>query len=617
VSAQVETYSGDFEELLAFLRDERGFDFTGYKRPSLVRRIAKRLEATGQTSYDDYRQFLAQTPEEFEELFNTILINVTSFFRDDVAWTFLREEVVPQLVGAREPGEPIRIWSTGCATGEEAFSLAMTFAVEMGEDQYGRRVKIYATDVDNDALATGRHARYSTKQLEPVPPDLRERFFEAANGVFMFRKDLRRTVIFGRHDLIQDPPISRIDLLASRNTLMYFDTETQKRILHDFHFALRDDGYLFLGKSEALAAKTNLFAPIDARRRVFAKIPRRANRRQVGRAEYRAPDYLQPPESLVRDASFDAVPLAYLVVDQDETLALANLQARALLGLTQRDIGSSFKDLDVSFRPIELRSRIEQAATERHAVTLREVEWTSGPDVRFFDVQVAPLVAHTGESVGVGITFTDVTRYRRLQEALQESRREIETAYEELQSTVEELETTNEELQSTNEELETTNEELHASNEELETTNEELQSTNEELETMNEELLLRGRELNEANAFLDAVLSSLDAGVVVVNDEFAVEAWNGGARELWGLAPDEAIGQHFLNLDIGLPVDQLRNPIRKALNGDDHPGPFHFGAVNRRGRQIECVVTLTPLDGPAGRHGVIVMMQPAETDGSS
>jgi two-component system CheB/CheR fusion protein len=421
-------------------------------------------------------------------------------------------------------------------------------------------------------------------------------------------------VIFGRHDLVQDPPISRIDLLASRNTLMYFDATTQKRILADFHFALRDDGFLFLGKSEALAAKTNQFAPVDGRQRVFAKIPRRPEPRRAERAEYLSAPAIAAMESLVRDASFDAVPVAYLAVDQDGILALANLQARALFGLTQRDLGRPFKDLDVSFRPIELRSRIEQAASERHAVTLREVEWPSGPDVRYVDVQVTPLVAHTGESVGVGITFTDVTRYRRLQEALQESRREIETAYEELQSTVEELETTNEELQSTNEELETTNEELHASNEELETTNEELQSTNEELETMNLELLLRGRELNEANSFLDAVLSSLDAGVVAVNGDLQVEAWNRGARELWGLAPDEAVGQHFLNLDIGLPVDKLRNPIRAALSDGDHPAPFRLEAINRRGRTIECDITLTPLDGPQGRNGVIVMMQPARSD---
>jgi two-component system CheB/CheR fusion protein len=194
----------------------------------------------------------------------------------------------------------------------------------------------------------------------------------------------------------------------------------------------------------------------------------------------------------------------------------------------------------------------------------------------------------------------------------------METAYEELQSTVEELETTNEELQSTNEELETTNEELQSTNEELETTVEELQSTNEELETMNDELQERTTELNETNAFLDAVLGSLEAGVVVLNGDLEVEAWNRGARELWGLAADETVGRHFLNLDIGLPTEMLRNPIRSALAmKDGQPEHVRLEAVNRRGRQIDCLVSLTPLRRPDGtNHGVIVMMQAADSDGS-
>jgi two-component system CheB/CheR fusion protein len=201
---------------------------------------------------------------------------------------------------------------------------------------------------------------------------------------------------------------------------------------------------------------------------------------------------------------------------------------------------------------------------------------------------------------------------------LQESKRDAETAYEELQSTVEELETTNEELQSTNEELETTNEELQSTNEELETMNEELQSTNEELETMNDELNLRTDDLNQTNAFLDAVLSSLDAGVAVISPALEVQAWNLGARNLWGLTPDEVVGQHFLNLDIGLPVDQLRAPIREALAAKDGDTQHvRLAAVNRRGRDVDVAVTLTPLRGIDGEmHGVIVMMQTAEFDGA-
>jgi two-component system, chemotaxis family, CheB/CheR fusion protein len=607
----------EFEELLSFIRDQRGFDFTGYKRPSLMRRISKRMHDLKVATFPEYREYLDAHAGEFVHLFNTILINVTSFFRDEVAWEYLQREIAPRIVEQHDGTDrPIRLWSTGCATGEEAFTLAMVFAEALGEDAFKDRVKIYATDIDDDALGKGRHAEYSEKQMQPVPLHLRERYFEQRNGNYVFRSDLRRCVIFGRHDLIQDPPISRISLLLSRNTLMYFDVETQRRILASFHFSLRDNGYLFLGKSEALAARTNLFVAVDLKRRIFVKAPREAPVR-IHVAAPPAEDALAElaNEALIRDAGFETVPVAQIVVDREGNLSLANLQARAFFGLTPRDIGRPFKDLEISFRPVELRSRIEQAYSERHIISLRDVEWRSGSDVRYVDVQLAPLVASTGAIVGAGITFTEVTRYRRLQQALEESKREMETAYEELQSTVEELETTNEELQSTNEELETTNEELQSTNEELETMNEELQSTNEELETMNDELNDRSLDLNEANAFLQAILGSLDAGVVVVDGDLVVNAWNEAAHDLWGLRADEVVGKHLLNLDIGLPVSELRIPMRDTINSGA-PRELTLPARNRRGRELQCMVSLMPLQAiDGGTNGVIMLMQQDGADG--
>jgi two-component system CheB/CheR fusion protein len=608
-----------FEDLLAFLRDERGFDFTGYKRPSLMRRISKRMQDLDIPSYEAYRTYLANHPDEFVDLFNTILINVTSFFRDQNAWEYLREEIVPRIVEpAQGANDQIRIWSTGCASGEEAYTTAMIFLEVMGEDAFRQRVKIYATDIDEEALSKGRHGGYDSKEMEPVPAELRDRYFERVNSNYMFRPDLRRAVIFGRHDLVQDPPISKISLLLSRNTLMYFDTNTQTRILGSFHFSLRDDGFLFLGKSEALAARMDLFAAVELKRRVFAKLPVRRPARLEVPAQAREDTLGRlAAETMIREAGFEAAPVAQIVIDRDGLLALANLQARAFFGISPTDIGLPFQDLEISFRPVELRSRIEQVYAERHLIALRDVEWHVNGDIRFVDVQIAPLVGSTGDTLGVGITFSEVTRYRRLQDALQESKREMETAYEELQSTVEELETTNEELQSTNEELETTNEELQSTNEELETTNEELQSTNEELETMNDELNERSIELNQANSFLGAVLGSLEAGVVVTNEELVIQAWNSGARDLWGLTSDEVVGRHLLNLDVGLPLEEIRQPLREALSGDGNAGnELAVRAVNRRGREILVKVTVTPMENTDGDvDGVILMMQTSE-DGS-
>src|SRR5438270_4847340 len=243
----------EFDSLLELLKRTRGFDFTGYKRASLMRRVRRRMQMVGVSSFSDYVKYLKQDPGEFDPLFNTVLINVTTFFRDGVPWGFLSEDIVPRVLEKKNSDEPIRVWSAGCATGQEPYTLTMVLAESLGVDAFLRRVKIYATDVDDEALSYARQGSYTAKEVEPVPELLRERYLERVNGRYSFRKNLRRCVIFGRNDLIDDAPISKIDLLVCRNTLMYFDSRTQERILSRFHFALRDGGFLFLGKAETLA----------------------------------------------------------------------------------------------------------------------------------------------------------------------------------------------------------------------------------------------------------------------------------------------------------------------------------------------------------------------------
>jgi two-component system, chemotaxis family, CheB/CheR fusion protein len=601
-----------FETLLAFIKEKRGFDFTGYKRPSLRRRIGKRMQDVESSSYDEYLSRLTSDESEFPVLFDTILINVTRFFRDPQAWQHLAEEILPKLIEQKLPTEPFRFWSAGCATGEEAYSLAMLLAEALDADDFRDRVKIYATDVDEAALMEGRHAVYALSELEDVPDELRSRYFEEANGRRILRADIRRAVIFGRNDLVLDPPISRIDLIVSRNTLMYFGPDVQRKILANFHFALNPDGFLFLGRSELLMTRSSLFVPVDPKRRIFSKIPpsdfRNGLRGMVqgdgglkaggGREDFR-----------IRQASFESAPVAQLVVDPGGYLAAANVQARTLFGLTQHDVGRPLQDLELSYRPIELRSRIEEAYGAHHPISVRDVEWRTGTDVRWFDVQISQLHAADGSPVGMGVAFVDISRYRKLHEHLEHSKERLETAYEELQSTAEELETTNEELQSTNEELETTNEELQSTNEELETMNEELQSTNEELHTMNDELRTTSDELNSVNAFLESILGSVHAGVVVTDTELVVQAWNQQAAELWGVRADEAHGQHLMNLDIGLPLEQVM-PLMRKTAADGSSEETVLDATNRRGRRIKCLVRTSPLQsGTGAARGVIVLME--------
>jgi two-component system CheB/CheR fusion protein len=252
--------------------------------------------------------------------------------------------------------------------------------------------------------------------------------------------------------------------------------------------------------------------------------------------------------------------------------------------------------------------------TENRPVILREAEWQRGPDqVDYFEVQVYPL--RDGNAiVGISITFANVTVARRAQEELQAVRQQLESASEELQNANEELETTNEELQSTVEELETTNEELQSSNEELETMNEELQSANEELQTMNDELRQRSDELNQLNSFLQSILSGFKGSVVVLDKDMTVLVWSHRAEDVWGLRSEEVAGKQFLNLDIGLPVMELRQPLRDCLNGTPSKSVM-LDAVNRRGKPLRCEVTCTPLDGDGGIRGVILMMEDVKETG--
>jgi two-component system CheB/CheR fusion protein len=603
--------------LIDHLKRSRGFDFTGYKPASLERRIQKRMQAVGARDYSDYVDYLEVHPEEFEILFNTILINVTAFFRDAGAWDYLAEQVIPALLERSPDQSPIRVWSAGCASGEEAYTLAMLLAEAMGAQGYRDRVKIYATDIDEEALARSRTATYDAREIIGVPQHLLVKYFEKVDGSYAFRKDFRRNVIFGRHDLIQDAPISRVDLIVCRNVLMYFNAETQSRILSRFHFALNDGGVLFLGRAETLLTHANTFVPIDLRRRISAKVPRASlnlRDRLLLIAQNGPPDEGTNGVDLqmrLREAALETSPLAQLVVDLNGGLIIANERARSLLLLSTSDLGRPIQDLKISYRPVEIRSSIDQAYAERSPVFLRDVEWHAPfGETRWLDVQVVPLTDASGAVVGAAIAFADVSAAKRLQRELEHANQELETAYEELQSTNEELETTNEELQSTVEELETTNEELQSTNEELETMNEELQSTNEELQTINEELRQRSDELNTVNAFLESILTSLRGGVAVVDQDLKVLVWNQHANDLWGLRSEEAIGHHLLGLDIGLPTERLKSPLLECLNGTRSFGELQLEATNRRGRAIQCRVTCSPLLGAQQQvRGVIIMME--------
>ena len=605
-----------FNQILEHLRQTRGFDFTAYKRSSLMRRVMKRMQAINVTNFEQYLDYLQVHQEEFGALFNTILINVTSFFRDAEVWAFVTNELVPSLLKSRPDNEPLRVWSAGCASGQEAYTIAMILAEHIGLDGLRDRVKIYATDVDEEALTEARHAGYSERQLADVSQHLLAKYFDRVGGQLSFNRELRRSVIFGRHDLVLDAPISRVDLLLCRNTLMYFNADAQTRILARFYFSVNPGGYLLLGRAEMLFSHASLFTPVDLKRRIFKTVPKPNQRDRLLILAQTGRDAMAnhaPNNHRVREAAFESDLVAQLVLDQTHRLVAANGPAREFFGVGVQDVGRPLQELDISYRPTELRAALDRVVAESRPITINSVRWSTNGEPRYFDITLSPLLDEDDRAmIGTRIAFVDVTRFHELQEELQHSKQELETAYEELQSTNEELETTNEELQSTVEELETTNEELQSTNEELETMNEELQSTNEELQTMNDELRNRSTELNSANSFLESVFTSLQAAVVVLDRDSRVQVWNHRSEHLWGIRADEAMQEHFLGLDIGLPVQELKTPIREVVSGAKDHVEIVLPATSRRGKAIECRVTITPLrELDRAIAGTILLMEEA------
>ncbi|MEM7590885.1 MAG: CheR family methyltransferase [Cyanobacteria bacterium P01_A01_bin.83] len=589
----------DFENLLTYLNHSRGLDFTGYKRNTLKRLTTRRMQRVAVGSYSEYLDYLQVHPQEHNNLFNSLMLNVTAFFRDRAAWDYLKTEIIPRIIDDKSKSEPIRLWSAGCATGEEAYSLAILFAEALGIKQFCRRVKIYATDLDESAIQKGRQALYSAKSIETIQVEWQNKYFEPKGSQFVFLNELRRCVIFGRHDLVNDAPISRLDLLCCRNTLMYLNAETQAKVLDRFHFALKDDGFLFVGKAEMLLTQASLFQSVNNKFRIFkrvAKVSWRDRLMLMSEAGSLQAGKMLTINLRLRDEVFEASPIAQIVTDEQSNLALINHRARSLFSLGVQNIGKPLSELKLHHHIPQLQSVINQACEEYCCSAIDNVEIeTSEATFSFFDIQITPLVEGESKILGVNISFVDVSSYQNLRQELDRYREELEAAQEELQTSHEELETTNEELQSTNQELETMNEELQSSNEELQTTNEELNT--------------RTEELNRISVFMESILTSLKMGMTVVDNRLSIQLWNNRMNEVWGLRESEVRDRFFFDLDIGLPLEQLRNIIRTCQTGENDYQELTLKAIDRRGKTINCRVICTPLKIKQQQQGLILLME--------
>jgi two-component system, chemotaxis family, CheB/CheR fusion protein len=452
----------EFEALLDYLKHSRGCDLTGYKRSTLMRRFHYRMRSININSYHSYRQYLESEPSEWLALLDDVLINVTTFFRDRDAWVTLANEIIPQIIASKQPDEPIRVWSAACASGQEVYSLVILFAEALGIQSCLQRVKFYATDVDEAALGQARQGIYQPREVTEIPPSVLEKYFEQTEQGYVFHPQLRRTIIFGRHNLAEDAPMSKIDLLVCRNALIYFNADTQASILIRFHFALNNNGFLFLGKAETLTTKRQIFTPVNPKHRVYTKglklgvdehlqiSPPTRKKQEV--------DFLATHVRIWQTA-FETSPYAQLALDSDSCLVMANQQANALFGLTLNHLGRPLPSLKPG-QILGLYRSIKQVNSDFRPVTLKNVEWRTPTDITYFNISITAVFSSDGHLVGMNLTFTDVTDNKQLEKRLEQANRELARVSETLEQTKATLDTTHAELESTQQELETVHQEM-------------------------------------------------------------------------------------------------------------------------------------------------------------
>jgi len=608
------------KDLLQELAEQRGIDFRGYRKTTLERLLRKRMFHVNIGNYAEYGEYIRNHSDEANALLNTLLINVTEFFRDLPAWEVLRNEILPPLLKPLKSGGSYRAWSAGCASGEEAYSIAIILSEFFGPRIAEFDIKIYATDIDEEALIAGRRAEYSADALRRIRPEWRDKYFHGKN-MFRVSREIRRLVIFGRSNLGQDAPISHVDLLVCRNVLIYFDSEPQKQILTRLHYALAPGGILFLGRSESQLTNSTQFRRLNSRWHLFQRITPPTNgakseaetqasaadagSTEIGRREL---DTLRSQHRYM----LETLRLGVLVLAPDDNIVQINTAMLMLYGLPPANLdGKRFQETVLFTRMADIGAQLQASRLNNETVRFQNQVKEDGEE-HLLEVTLRPVMDERGTRNGTLIYCEDVI----VQEKLQTTIEGLESTSEELQSANEELETTNEELQSSNEELETTNEELQSLNEELEATNEELRSLNEELETTNQELEERSRDLDRVHSLYAQTLAKIRLPVLLVNSERHIEFWNNMALRLFGFKTNPPIEFQLEQLPLPAPLRKLltrrargvlarHKPVivrNIALQGTIYPlVDIHFSFVEREDRGSDVLIMFEPQSPNPGK----------------
>ena len=582
---------GGLEKVIILLRDQTGHDFSHYKKSTLYRRVERRMGIHQIGKMSHYVRFLQENPQELELLFKELLIGVTSFFRDPETWEVLKNEALPTFLAGRPAGSPLRAWTPGCSTGEEAYSLAMVFreAVDKAKAKKRHTLQIFATDLDRDAVHKARLGAFPANIAADVSAQRLRRFFVKDDDEYLVGKDIRDMVTFAPQNVIMDPPFTKLDILVCRNLLIYLEPAVQKKLLPLFHYSLNPDGVLFLGSAETIGGFSDLFAPIDAKRRLYRRkeletptapvdfpasfVPSRMGS-QSACGEAKSLPNLQ---SLAERLLLDRFTPPGVLVDQDgNVLFISGHTGKYLEPAAGKANLNVFAMAREGLR-YELSQAFRQAARQKEPVTLAGLKVKTEGGEQIVDLTVLPLEYPEAARGMLMMIFTDQptppkgqaegksSRASASSSRLAEVEHERRQAIEEIQVMREEMQTSQEELRSTNEELQSTNEELQSTNEELTTSKEEMQSLNEELQTVNAELQAKVDELSRANNDMKNLLNSTDIATVFLDQDLNLRRFTTQATQFFKLISGD-VGRPITDLASDLVYPELAQDVSRVLD---------------------------------------------------
>ncbi len=581
--------------ILALVLRKTGHDFTRYKQATMLRRVQRRMRIVQVGTLASYAKVVRETPAEVDRLFADLLIGVTHFFRDPEVFAALAATVIPAIVRGRGADQEVRVWVAGCATGEEAYSIAILLFEAMAQAECSPPVKIFATDIDDAALDFARQGRYPPSLAEHVSAEGLARFFRKVGGGYQVVKELRDMCVFSTHNIVGDPPFSRLDLLTCRNLLIYLETETQKQLVPLFHYALSPSGYLLLGPSENLAAYPELFRTVDKERRLFqrqealvapAVLFPLIGPRRMGRLE-RADQVTAPLRAVGSEQNVtraferllleEYAPPAVMVNAEGKIVYVSGATGRYLQlpsGMTRTNV------VDMALPALRpgLHTALHRAIQTGKPAAQEGLSLVLDGAVRCLDVLVRPIADAVAERGLFVIVFretapqqpapaagaTDAADGSEGRQLAVDLERELQRTREHLQTTIEELESGSEELQSANEELLSTNEELQSANEELQTSKEEQQSVNEELQTVNVELVRKVEELDRVNSDLKNLFASTHIATVFLDGDLRIKRFSPAATEMFRVI-DTDVGRPITDIAAALADGDLVGEVRDVL----------------------------------------------------